>query len=93
MRRRSARRTRARRFAIATKLWQSGASSLTEITVAIYGSSQQEAEKIIADSVAERKRSLVADIVTFRAELTKTLLAQPKKPAPESTPTPAGQGL
>jgi hypothetical protein len=51
---------------------------VTDLVIAIYGSSRSEVEKIIKEGVENRKSGVLADIVTFRAELTKSLLSQPK---------------
>lgn len=49
-----------------------------DLVIAIYGTSRAEAEKIIKEGVENRKNSVLADIVTFRAELTKALASRPK---------------
>jgi len=67
-------------------------NKFVDLMLALSGGSRESAEKLVSDSIAERKKAIVADIVTFRAELTKTLMSQPKN-APTTTPTPAGQGL
>jgi hypothetical protein len=46
--------------------------------MAIYGGSRSEVEKAIKEGVQNRKNDILADIVTFRAELAKSLQAQPK---------------
>jgi hypothetical protein len=53
-----------------------------DLIVAIYGSSRLEVEKIIKEAVESRKNNVLADIVTFRAELAKSLLSQPKTDNP-----------
>jgi hypothetical protein len=49
-----------------------------DLIIAIYGASRPEVEKIIKEGVENRKNNVLADIVTFRAELAKSLLSQPK---------------
>ena len=62
-----------------------------DLGMAIYGMSRAEVQKTIADTLETRKRNIVADIVTFRAELTKALVSRPKsEEAPKSN---SGQGL
>ena len=49
-----------------------------ELGMAIYGSSKSEMEKIVQDAIGERKKNIVADIVTFRAEAARALQTQPR---------------
>jgi hypothetical protein len=53
-----------------------------DLVMAIYGASRSEVEKIIKEGVESRKNNVLADIVTFRAELAKSLLSQPKTDNP-----------
>lgn len=53
-----------------------------ELIMAIYGASRLDVEKNIKEGVENRKNSVLADIVTFRAELAKSLLSQPKTSSP-----------
>lgn len=46
--------------------------------VALYGASKSDVERIVTSRVEQQKKEMVADIVTFRAELNKALLSQPK---------------
>jgi hypothetical protein len=62
--------------------------------VAIYGSSKEDLEKLVNHAVEQRKRHIVADIVTFRAELAKLKAAQPNKPSAEQPIKPTdGRGI
>ncbi|MGD0635050.1 MAG: hypothetical protein ABSA13_12365 [Beijerinckiaceae bacterium] len=47
--------------------------------MAFYGAAKADMEKVVRDAVAERKKSIVAEIVTFRADMTKALSAKPKE--------------
>jgi hypothetical protein len=51
---------------------------VTELIMAIYGASRSEVEKNIKEGVENRKNNVLAGVVTFRAELEKSLLSQPK---------------
>jgi hypothetical protein len=62
-----------------------------EVGMAIYGVSRKELEGTIHDAIENRKKNIVADVVTFRAELTKALLSRQKNDAPPESK--AGQGL
>ncbi len=57
--------------------------------VAFYGGSKSEMQKIVKDAVDERKKHIVADIVTFRASVTKELMTQPKSNSDVSQTKPA----
>ena len=54
-----------------------------DLIIAIYGGSRSEVERIIKEGVEIRKNKMLADIVTFRAELARSLSSQPK---PDSVP-------
>jgi len=54
--------------------------------VAFYGASKADLKKIVKDAVEERKKHIVADIVSFRASVTKELMTQPKQ-GTEAAPT------
>jgi hypothetical protein len=62
-----------------------------ELSIAMYGVSRAQVEDAIHDSLEKRKKNIVADIVTFRAELAKALLAQPK--GEDATEAKKDQGL
>ena len=51
----------------------------TSLALAIYGTSRADMERAVSESVEKQKRSIVADIVTLRAELAKALLNAPKE--------------
>jgi hypothetical protein len=62
-----------------------------ELAMAIYGTSRSEVEKTVGDAVESRKKSIVADIVTFRAEMAKALQSQPK--SENATDSKKAQGI
>jgi hypothetical protein len=62
-----------------------------EIGMAIYGPSRDEIEKIVSEAIEKRKKGLVADIVTFRADLAKALTPKPK--TDDAADRKNGQGL
>ncbi|WP_424360724.1 hypothetical protein [Methylocystis parvus] len=50
---------------------------LTGLGVAFYGASRDDFQRIVKEPIDERKRRLVADIVTLRADLAKEAAKQP----------------
>ncbi len=62
-----------------------------ELAMAMYGASRAQVEDLIHDPLETRKKNIIADIVTFRAELTKALTGQPK--INQETESKTGQGL
>ncbi len=52
--------------------------------VAFYGGSKSDMQKLVRDAVEERKKHIVAEIVTFRANMSKELLSRQK---PEADPS------
>ena len=48
----------------------------TELSMALFGLSKSDAEKRVSDALDTRKKTIVADIVTFRAALNKSLSEQ-----------------
>ena len=46
--------------------------------MAIFGISRAEIEKIVGQALEGQKKKMIADIVTFRSELAKALLVEPK---------------
>ena len=63
--------------------------------IALFGNTRAESEKIVSEILAEQKKKMVADIVTFRAEIAKSLLNNdPKKEATPATPvSPSKPGI
>jgi hypothetical protein len=57
---------------------QTEEKKFVSLGVALYGASKADVERIVTTRVEQQKREMVADIVTFRAELNKALLSQPK---------------
>ena len=57
---------------------QTEEKKLMSLGVALYGASKTDVERIVTQRVEQQKKEMVADIVTFRAELNKALLSQPK---------------
>lgn len=47
--------------------------------MALFNSSREEVQKIVGNALAKQKANMVADIVTFRAELAKAMATQPKE--------------
>lgn len=47
--------------------------------MALFNASRVDVEKIVGDALADQKKSMVAEIVSFRAQLNKSMSAQPKK--------------
>jgi hypothetical protein len=62
-----------------------------EVGMAIYGVSRKELENTLHDALETRRKNIVADVVTFRAELSKALLSRQKNDAAPASNT--GQGL
>lgn len=64
---------------------------LASLGIAFYGASKDDFQRIVGEPLDERKRRLVADIVTLRADLAKEAAKQPKD-APEAAGSsrPAG---
>ena len=62
-----------------------------ELSMAMYGVSRAQVEDAIHGPIEARKKNIVADIVTFRAELAKALLSQPKRD--DASDEKKGQGL
>ena len=60
--------------------------------IAFYGGSKAELQKIVKDAIEERKKHIVADIVTFRANVAKELMNQPKAPE-NNVVQPAPNGI
>lgn len=52
-----------------------------DVGMAIFGVSRRDLESTIHDALETRKKNIVADVVTFRANLTKALLSSPKNDA------------
>ncbi len=57
---------------------QAEEKKLMSLGVALYGASKTDVERIVTQRVEQQKKEMVADIVTFRAELNRALLSQPK---------------
>ncbi len=57
---------------------QTEEKKFVSLGVALYGASKADVERIVTTRVDQQKKEMVADIVTFRAELNKALLSQPK---------------
>jgi hypothetical protein len=57
---------------------QTEEKKFVSLGVALYGASKSDVERIVTQRVEQQKKEMVADIVTFRAELNKALLSQPK---------------
>jgi hypothetical protein len=62
-------------------------NKFVRLGMALFNTSRVDMEKLVVPALAEQKRKMVADIVTFRAELTKALASQPK----DKGLTPASQ--
>jgi hypothetical protein len=62
-----------------------------ELSMAVYGATRAHISSIINPVIEARKKTIVAEIVTFRAELKKALLSQQKNE--ETIQKKAGQGL
>lgn len=50
--------------------------------IAVYGASKVDVERIVSERMVQQKKEMVADIVSFRAELAKALATHPT-PAPK----------
>ena len=57
---------------------QTEEKKFVSLGVALYGASKSDVERIVTQRVEQQKKEMVADIVTFRAELNKALMSQPK---------------
>jgi len=68
-----------------------------EISMAIYGMSRAEVENNLRDTLEKQKKNIVAQIVTFRAELAKALILQQKEESQQknqnTSDTKKGVGL
>lgn len=53
-------------------------SRFVSLGMALFNASREEVQKIVGSALAKQKANMVADIVTFRAELAKAMAAQPK---------------
>lgn len=66
-----------------------------DLVMAIYGASRADAERVIQRGVETRKGNVLADIVTFRAELAKSLAEAPNRngaPKLDNASSEAGKG-
>ena len=57
---------------------QTEEKKFVSLGVALYGASKADVERIVTARVEQQKKEMVADIVTFRAELNKALMSKPK---------------
>ncbi len=62
-------------------------AKFVKVGMALFNTSRAEMERIVGPALAAQKRKIVAEIVTFRAELTKALASQPKRDDKKLTPT------
>jgi hypothetical protein len=56
------------------------AQKFIETTMALYNMGREDVDKIIAPTLEERKRQILAEIVSFRAAVNKAISSQPKAP-------------
>jgi hypothetical protein len=61
--------------------------------VALFNASRASVEKIVSDALAEQKKNMVADIVSFRAKLNKALRSQPKENDSSDGKAKGGTGI
>ncbi|MDB5509210.1 MAG: trypsin-like serine protease with C-terminal domain containing [Hyphomicrobiales bacterium] len=58
--------------------------------IAMFGASRETVERLVTQRLDRQKKEMIADIVTFRAELSKAQSSKPKPPAPAAKPADIG---